>query len=142
LDRKAVLRERGRLAQQRRRARDPESVREYKRNWKIINRDRVLEQQRIWRAKNPKKVRGYKDAAKLRGHERFRDRFELERAAETRRHLQMKASQLRRSIMRDGVIAEHDAWDWGFDGMIDHLAGTERFEFDPAIIDFQYWFAA
>ena len=106
LERAAIHRERSRLAQQRRRARDPEAVREYKRNWKLINRDRVNEQQREWRAKNPDRSRGYKQAAKLRGHERFRDRFELERAAETRPHIQMKAAQLRRSIMRSGQYAD------------------------------------
>ena len=100
---------------------------------------------RQWRAANSERYCAHWQKAakgrKTKRHEKSSRRFETARAAETERHLQMKAAQLRRSIIRGGVIADHAAWDWNFSGMVDHV-DDHIVELEPAIIDFQYWFAA
>ena len=74
-------------------------------------------------------------------HAEARKQFETERERERLDHLAMKAAQLRRSILRGGVIADYAAWRWDFSGMVDHV-DDHIVELEPAIIDFQYWFAA
>jgi hypothetical protein len=148
-DRKAKRREQIRQW----RAQNPEKVREYARQGRIKHADRDHAYARKYRAENREKIaarhrewskknsRKRWDTLKAVEHAEARDQFELERAAETRRHLQMKATQLRRSIIRDGVIADHAAWDWDMSGMVDHAPVDDHVELEPAIIDFQHWFA-
>ena len=121
--------------------RDPAKVRATRRRYYAKNREKELARAARWRAINQDKVRGYYETDQARAHEAFRQQFETERERERQVHLRIKASQLRRSIIRNGVIVEYAAWDWDMGGMVDQVTDVGHFEFDPAILDFQYWFA-
>jgi hypothetical protein len=64
------------------------------------------ERYRKWCAANQDKLRGYRKSRQEKEAEEFRQRFEAERERERKRYLQMKAAQLRRSIMRSGEYHE------------------------------------
>ena len=96
------------------RAQNPDRVRDQALRARAKHRDRDREYGRLWRERNPEKVAEYNrrhgkksrrarwEVIKIIKHAEARDQFELERALEERRHLEMKAAQLRRSIIRDG----------------------------------------
>ena len=130
-DRAARKREQNRQGSARWRAKDPERSREYIRQWRAAHPDKY---RRHWH--------GAFIARKTTAHEKSLQQFAFERQQESNRHSRIKAAQLRKSIMRDGVIADHTAWGWDVIGMIDHAPVDDHIELEPAIIDFQYWFAA
>jgi hypothetical protein len=74
-------------------------------------REYMREYARKWAAENPEKVkesyRKINKARKVKEDEAFRIKFEAERERERQIHQQMKAAQLRRSIMRNGEIPDH-----------------------------------
>ena len=129
--------------------------REWSKQWRANNPEKSRAYNKQWRSKNPDKVREYNrkyskkrgpqrwQAEKARGHEKARQQFDLERAAETQRHLQMKAAQLRKSILRSGEYAD-TIWLGDIMGdlvryVADHVPIDDRDDMgEPAFLDLSW----
>jgi hypothetical protein len=137
------------------RAANPEKVRDQGRRSREKHADRNREYSRKWRAENEDHLREYyreynkkhgparRQAIRAIEHAEARDRFALERQRERRRHLQMKAAKLRRSILRSGEYSD-TIWLGNIMSdlvryVADHVPVDDQLnEVEPVFLDFRW----